>query len=92
VKRYAIVLGLAAAVASTWAGPAFITMPPAITPSVAPVSPGPLRNSGDLNQAAMSQIINSLNQRQLQLNVATAQTTVQRPIFVPQTIIVRPAK
>ncbi len=74
------------------AGPAFVTMPPAITP-VAPVqAPGPLRAPADLNQAAMSQIINQLNQRQFQLSVAAAQTTVQRPIFIPRTISVKRAK
>jgi hypothetical protein len=68
-------------------------MPPAITPPARPaVVPGPVRASTDLNQAAISQIINQLNQRQFQLSVATAQTTVQRPIFVPQTITVRRAK
>jgi hypothetical protein len=46
----------------------------------------------DLNQAAMNQIINQLNQRQFQLSVAAAQTAVQRPIFVPQTITVKRAK
>ncbi len=43
--------------------------------SVAPVlALGPLSASADLNQAAMSQIINQLNQRQFQLSVAAAQT------------------
>ncbi len=40
----------------------------------------------------MSQIINQLNQRQFQLNLAAAQTSAQRPIFVPQTITVKRAK
>lgn len=80
------------ALGSMQAGPAFVTMPPAITP-VAPVqAPGPLRAPADLNQAAMSQIINQLNQRQFQLSVAAAQTTVQRPIFIPRTISVKRAK
>jgi hypothetical protein len=93
VKTLAILACLVTAAVSTWAGPAFITMPPAITPSVGPVfTPGPVRASADLNQAAMSQIINQLNQRQFQLSVAAAQTAVQRPIFVPQTVTVRRAK
>ncbi len=84
---------MAALGCSALAGPAFITMPPAITPVVRPVqAPGPLRASADLNQAAMSQIINQLNQRQFQLSVAAAQSSVQRPIFVPQTISVKRAK
>jgi hypothetical protein len=73
------------------AGPAFITMPPAVTPVAPPMqAQGPLRTSPDLNQAAMSQIINQLNYRQFQLGVAAAQT--QRPIFVPQRITVKGAK
>jgi hypothetical protein len=81
------------ALGSMQAGPAFVTMPPAITPVARPVqAPGPLRAPADLNQAAMSQIINQLNQRQFQLSVAAAQTTVQRPIFIPQKISVKRAK
>jgi len=45
-----------------------------------------------MNQAAMSQIITQLNQRQFQLSVAAAQSAVQRPIFVPRTISVKRAK
>ena len=37
-------------------------------------------------------IINQLNQRQFQLNVAAAQASAQRRVFAPQTIIVKPAK
>jgi hypothetical protein len=78
---------------SVWAGPAFITMPPAITPVARPIqAAGPLRAPADLNQAAMSQIINQLNQRQIQASVAAAQSAVQRPIFVPRTITVQRAK
>jgi hypothetical protein len=78
---------------SAVAGPAFITMPPAITPVARPVqASGPVRAPVDLNQAAMSQIITQLNQRQFQLSVAAAQTTVQRPIFIPRTISVKRAK
>jgi hypothetical protein len=80
------------ALGSAVAGPAFITMPPAITP-VAPIqAPGPVRAPVDMNQAAMSQIITQLNQRQFQLSVAAAQSAVQRPIFVPRTISVKRAK
>jgi hypothetical protein len=93
VKRLAGLIGVILAFGSVVAGPAFITMPPAITPVARPVqAPGPLRAPADLNQAAMSQIINQLNQRQFQLSVAAAQTTVQRPIFVPRTISVKRAK
>ena len=81
------------ALGSAVAGPAFITMPPAITPVARPVqAPGPLGAPVDMNQAAMSQIINQLNQRQFQLSVAAAQSAVQRPIFVPRTISVKRAK
>jgi hypothetical protein len=68
--------------------PLFITPRPATT---APTQ-GPLRSSPDLNQAAMSQIINQLNQRQLQLSIAAAQASSQRRVFVPQVITVRRAK
>ena len=40
----------------------------------------------------MSQIINQLNQRQFQLNVAAAQTAAQRAVFVPQRITVKSGK
>jgi hypothetical protein len=53
---------------------------------------GPLRSTADVNQASMSQIINQLNQRQFQLNVAAAQASAQRRVFVPQTITVKCAK
>jgi hypothetical protein len=53
---------------------------------------GPLRSTADLNQASMSQIINQLNQRQFQLNLAAAQASAQRRVFVPQAITVKPAK
>ena len=81
------------ALGSAVAGPAFITMPPAITPVARPIqAPGPVRAPVDMNQAAMSQIITQLNQRQFQLGVAAAQTAVQRPIFVPRAISVKRAK
>jgi len=73
--------------------PVFITMPPAISPvATSTQAQGPLRASADLNQAAMSQIINQLNQRQFQLSVAAAQTSARRSVFVPQTITIRRAK
>ena len=93
MKRLAGLIGLMMAFGSAMAGPAFITMPPAITPVARPVqAPGPVRAPVDLNQAAMSQIITQLNQRQFQLSVAAAQSAVQRPIFVPRTISVKRAK
>jgi hypothetical protein len=93
VKRLAGVIGvIIIALGSAVAGPAFVTMPPAITPARPVVAPGPVRASADLNQVAMSQIITQLNQRQFQLSVAAAQTTVQRPIFVPRTISIKRAK
>ena len=93
VHKFAMLAGSLLAIGTAWAGPAFITTPPAITPGPAPVqAAGPLRPSVDMNQAAMSQIINTLNQRQFQLSVANAQTTVQRPIFVPQRVIIKRAK
>jgi hypothetical protein len=66
----------------------FISAPPAISTQ----AQGPLRSSAESNQATMSQIINSLNQRQFQLSVAAAQTSPQRTVFVPQTITVKSAK
>jgi hypothetical protein len=93
VKRLLGLIGVLTALGSAVAGPAFITMPPAITPVARPVqASGPLRAPADMNQAAMSQIITQLNQRQYQLSVAAAQSAVQRPIFVPQTISVKRAK
>ena len=53
---------------------------------------GPLRASADLNQGAMSQIINQLNQSQFRLSAAAAQTSTQRPVFVPQITTLRRAK
>jgi hypothetical protein len=66
----------------------FISPPPAIS---APAL-GPVKTTADSNQATMSQIINQLNQRQLQLSVAGAQTSAQRTVFVPQRITVKSAK
>ena len=40
----------------------------------------------------MSQIMNQLNQRKFQLSAAAAQTSAERPIFVPETISMRRAK
>jgi hypothetical protein len=48
--------------------------------------------SADLNQTAMSQIINQLNQSQFQLSAAAAQTAAQRSVFMPQTTTIRRAK
>src|SRR5258705_12196871 len=51
--------------------PDFITALPAIGPvATSSQAQGPLRASTDLGQAAMSQIISELNQRQFQLSVA----------------------
>ena len=78
------------AVASfAWAGQPIFISTPTVTSTQ---SQGPLRSSADLNQASMSQIINQLNQRQIQLSVAAAQTAAQRPVFLPQTITVKRAK
>jgi hypothetical protein len=72
---------------------AFITTPPATSPvATSTQAQGPVRASADLNQAAMSQIMTQLNQRQFQLSAAAAQTSAQRPIFVPETISIRRAK
>jgi hypothetical protein len=40
----------------------------------------------------MSQVISQLNQRQFQLSVAAAQASAQRPVFVPQKIIINRSK
>ena len=92
MKRLAGLIGILMALGSAVAGPAFVTMPPAITPARPVQVVGPVRAPADLNQAAMSQIITQLNQRQFQLSVAAAQSAVQRPIFVPRTISIKPAK
>jgi hypothetical protein len=84
---------LTAASPSRAGQPVFITTPPAISPiTTSTQAQGPLRASADLNQAAMSQIINQLNQRQFQLSAAAAQTSAQRPVFVPQITTVGRAK
>ena len=54
------------------------------SPVVMPVAPTPT--------TTMNQIISRLNTQQYQINAATAQNAAQRPIFVPQQVIVRPAK
>jgi hypothetical protein len=70
--------------------PVFITRPPAISPVV--TSTQAQGASANPNQAAMSQIINQLNQSQFQLSAAAAQTSAQRSLFVPQTATMRRAK
>jgi hypothetical protein len=73
--------------------PVFITTPPTISPvATSTQAQGPLRASANLNQAAMSQIINQLNQRQFQLSAAAAQTSAQRSVFGPRTITIRRGK
>ena len=84
---------MAAAGSLTAEPPAFITMPSTISPiATSTRAQGPRSASADLNQTAMSQIINQLNQRQFQLSAAAAQTSTQRPVFVPQTITIKRAK
>jgi hypothetical protein len=70
--------------------PVFITRPPAISPVM--TSTQAQGASADLNQTAMSQIINRLNQSQFQLSAAAAQTAAQRSVFMPQTTTIRRAK
>jgi hypothetical protein len=53
---------------------------------------GPVTASADLNQTAISQIINQLDQRQFQLSVAAAQTSAQRSLFVPRITSIGRAK
>jgi hypothetical protein len=67
----------------------FIPSPPAT--SISTKTQGSSSSSVDLNQAAMSQIINQLNQRQSRLSVTAAQarTSAQRSVFVPQKIIIK---
>jgi hypothetical protein len=87
--KTAVLACLMVAASSAKAGqPIFISAPPTISTQ----AQGPLRSSGDLNQAAMSQIISQLNQRQFQLSVAAAQSSAQRTVFVPQKITVKRAK
>lgn len=54
------------------------------SPVIMPVTPTPT--------TTMNQIINRLNTQQYLINAAAAQNAAQRPIFVPQQVIVRPAK
>jgi len=70
----------------------FIQSPPVT--SISTKTRGSPSSSVDLNQAAMSQIINQLNQRQFQLSVTAAQarTSAQRSVFVPQKITIKRAK
>jgi hypothetical protein len=70
----------------------FIQSPPVT--SISTKSQASPSSSVDLNQAAMSQIINQLNQRQFQLSVTAAQarTSAQRSVFVPQKITIKRAK
>jgi hypothetical protein len=68
-----------------------LTPRPPVT-SISTTTQAPAISSGDLNQAAMSQIISQLNQRQFRLSVAEAQSAPQRTIFVPQKITIKPAK
>jgi hypothetical protein len=83
---------VAASLARTEGRSIFIPSPPAT--SISTKTQGSSSSSVDLNQAAMSQIINQLNQRQFQLSVTAAQarTSAQRSVFVPQKIIVPRAK
>jgi hypothetical protein len=71
--------------------PVFITTPPQPIPAFRQAQ-RPLRTTADGNQATMSQIINQLNQRQFQLNVAAAQTAPQRTLFLPRKITVKSGK
>ena len=98
--RFVILACLLTAASSSRAGqpvfitraaqPVFITRPPAISPVV--TSTQAQGASADPNQAAMSQIINQLNQSQFQLSAAAAQASAQRPLFVPLTTTMRRAK
>ena len=92
---FAILACLTASNSSRAGQPVFITTPPAISPvATSTQAQGPLRASADLNQAAMSQIINQLNQRQFQLSVTVtrARTSAQRSVFVPQKITIKHTK
>jgi hypothetical protein len=63
----------------------FITTPPTISGvTTSAQAQVPLSSPTALNQAAMTQIINRFNQNQSQLNAAAAQTSAQRPLFVPR--------
>ena len=92
--RFIAVACILTAVSSSRAGePAFITTPPAISPvTTSPQAQGPVNPSVNLNQTAMSGIINQLNQRQFQLSNAAADTATQRNLFLPRTFTTRRAK
>jgi hypothetical protein len=91
MKAVAMACLLVAASSAMAQQPLFIT-PTSRAVTVPTQAQGPLRSTADLNQATMSQIINQLSQRQLQLNVAAAQTTRQRTVFLPQKIRVKSGK
>ena len=92
--RFIAVACFLTAVSSSKAGaPAFITTPPAISPATTSLqTQGPLNPSANLNQTAMTGIMNELNQRQSQLSTAAGQTSTQFPIFVPERATIRRAK
>ena len=84
---------LTAANTSRAGEPAFITTPSTLSGTTSATQPqGPVRFSSDLNQAAVGQIMNELNQGQSQLNAASAQTSAQFPVFLRETTAVRRAK
>jgi hypothetical protein len=66
--------------------PVFITAPPPVMLQLSG------NGSANLNQAAMQQVISRLNERQFQLSVAAAQSSVQRPVILPQTVTIQGPK
>ena len=73
--------------------PDFMTALPAIGPvATSSQAQGALSASSDPSQAAMSQIISELNQRQFQLSVSGAQTAAQRSVFEPWSVTTGRAK
>jgi len=79
---------LAAASLAEAGQPVFITAPAPMLLQV-PVSAS---GSPDLSQAAMNQVISRLNEQQFQLSVAAAQSSVQRPVIVPQKVTIQRPK
>jgi hypothetical protein len=82
VRFVILVCLLATASLSEAAPPVFITTPPAVSGvTTSAQAQGSPSVSTDLNQTAMTQIINQLNQHDSQINAASAQTFAQPPLF-----------
>ncbi len=93
VRFVILVCLLATASLSEAAPPVFITTPPAVSGvTTSAQAQGSPSVSTDLNQTAMTQIINQLNQHDSQINAASAQTFAQPNLFEPHITAIRRSK